>query len=186
MTVKTAAQALALVKREGLVTLAARVEGVACFVEEVAGERVRGSWWGHPKGKLIFTLAEGLEDSGEVVVMKLVEGKATFVHRALWPALLGMVLDPAWRAERVKKLSAAGKALLKKVELESRRGEAAKPVKELEDSLLVHCASEHTEKGRHEKRLTSWTQWAQTHGVEPGASLSLRALRERVGVRVKR
>jgi hypothetical protein len=175
MTVKTAAQALALVKREGLVTLAAHVEGVACFVEEVTGERVRGSWWGHPKGKLIFTLAEGLEDSNEVAVVKLLEGKATFVHRALWPGLLELVLDPAWRAERVKKLSAAGKKLLEKVEKEPRRGEAPKVVKELEESLLVYCASEHTESGRHEKRLTSWAQWAKQHEVTPSVSLSLRA-----------
>lgn len=86
MTVKTAAQALALVKRKGLVTLAAHLEGVPCFVEAVTGERVRGSWWGHPKGKLIFSLAEGLEDSREVLTLKLLEGKATFVDQALWPA----------------------------------------------------------------------------------------------------
>jgi hypothetical protein len=174
MTVKNAAQALALLKREGLVTLAAHVEGVPCFVEAVTGERVRGSWWGHPKGKLIFALAEGLEDSGEVVVVKLIDGKATFVHRDLWPGLLAMVLDPSWRAERVKKLSAAAKALLKKIETGSRRGEAAKPTKELEASLLVHCASEHTGKGRHERRLTSWAQWAKLHGVQHLVSRSLR------------
>ncbi len=174
MIVKTAAQALALVKREGLVTLAAHVEGVSCFVEAVTGERVRGSWWGHPKGKLIFTLAEGLEDSDQVVVVKLLEGKATFVHRELWPGLLAMVLDAEWRAPRVKKLSAAAKALLKKVEKESRRGEAGKPVKELEASLLVYCASEHTESGRHEKRLTSWEEWAKAHDVTPVASDSFR------------
>jgi hypothetical protein len=140
---------------------------------------VRGSWWGHPKGKLIFTLAEALEDSGEVVIVKLLEGKTTFVHRALWPALLAMVLDPAWRAERVKKLSAAGRALLKKVETASRRGEAARPTKELEDSLLVHCLSEHTEQGRHEKRLTSWSHWARAHAVTPaklGAEDALKLL----------
>lgn len=75
MTVKTPAQALALVKKHGLVTLAARVEGVPCFVEEVVGAPVRGSWWEHPKGKLIFALAEGLEDSREVMTLKLLEGK---------------------------------------------------------------------------------------------------------------
>ena len=61
MTVKTSAQALSFVRKNGIVTLAAQIEGVPCFVEEVAGEKVKGSWWGHPKGKLIFTLAEGLE-----------------------------------------------------------------------------------------------------------------------------
>ncbi len=167
MTIKTAAQARAFVKRHQVVTLAAHVDGVPCFVEAVAGERVRGSWWGHPLGQLIFSLAEGLEDSDQVLVIKLIDGKATFVDRALWPELLAMVLDAKWRAPRVKKLSAAAKTLMKKVEVASRRGDEAKVVKELEASLLVHCASEHTEKGRHEKRLTSWPQWASQHHVKP-------------------
>lgn len=179
MTIKTAAQALALVKRNAVVTLAARIEGVPCFVEAVTGEPVRGSWWGHPLGKLIFTLAEGLDDSNEVLTLKLLEGKATFVDQALWPVLLAVVLDDQWRAARVKILSAAGKALLKKVEASSRRGEAAGPVKELEESLLVHCASEHTEKGRHEKRLTSWSHWAKSRSLSP-AKLEVEAALEQL------
>lgn len=167
MTLKTPAQALAFVKKEGLVTLVPR------FVEEVAGEHIRGSWWGHPKGKLIFTLAEALEASHEVVSVKLLGGKTTFVHEALWPTLLTVVLDETWRAHRSKKLSAAARSLWKKVEVSSRRGEAPAPVKELEVSLLVHGASEHTEKGRHEKRLTSWAQWAKAHKTGP-AKLELK------------
>ena len=167
MTIKTAAQALAWVKRNPVVTLAARVEGVPCFVEAVTGEPVRGSWWGHPLGKLIFKLAEVLEDSSQVLTLTLLDGKATFVDRALWPVLLAVVLDDQWRAGRVKELSAAGKKLLQKVEASSRRGEAPGPVKELEEALLVHCASEHTEKGRHEKRLTSWAEWAKGRALTP-------------------
>lgn len=162
MTVKTPAQALALVRQHGQVTLSAHVEGVPCFVDEVVGEPVRGSWWGHPKGKLIFALAESLEASGEVLTVKLLEGKATFVHRTRWPKLLAKVLDPKWRAPRIKKLSAAAKALLKKVEQQSVRGAAPALTQELEESLLVLCVSEHTQKGRHEKRLTSWKQWAKS------------------------
>ncbi|MDP1821727.1 MAG: hypothetical protein Q8L48_00725 [Archangium sp.] len=179
MTVKTPAQALALVKRAGLVTLAARVEGVPCFVEAVVGEPVRGSWWGHPQGKLIFALAEGLEDAREVLTLKLLDGKTTFVHRALWPALLAVVLDEGWRSARGQRLSAGARSLWKKVELASRRGEAPEPVKELEASLLVHVASEHTEQGRHEKRLTSWGHWAKAQQVSPG-KLSPDAAREKL------
>lgn len=76
-----------------------------------------------------------------------------------------MVMASKWRAPRVKQLSAAAKALLKKVERASVRGGAPGPAKELESSLLVHCASEHTEQGRHEKRLTSWSHWARQNGV---------------------
>lgn len=69
-----------------------------CFVEAVTGEPVRGSWWGHPRGQLIFSLAEGLEDSDQVLVIKLLDGTATFVDRSVWPELLAMVLDETWRS----------------------------------------------------------------------------------------
>ncbi len=99
----TPAQVRALVKKRGLLLL------VPDFVEAVAGEKVKGSWWGHPKGGEIFRLAEALEDSGDVMVAKLVQGKTTFVDRALWPAVLALVRDDAFRARRLKKLGPAAK-----------------------------------------------------------------------------
>ena len=162
VAVKTAAQALAWVKQHQVVTLAGRLARVPCFVEAVVGAPAA-------KAKLIDALAEGLEDSSQVVSLKLLEGKATFVDRALWPALLAVVLDEGWRRARVKALSAAAKALLKKVEAAACvRGDAPKPVKELEEALLVHCGSDHTVNGRHEKRLTGWPQWAKAQGARAG------------------
>ena len=61
---------------------------VPSFAEHVAGERIRGSWWGHPKGQEIFRLAEAVTDSEDVLVCKLIGGKVTYVHRRLWPALV--------------------------------------------------------------------------------------------------
>jgi hypothetical protein len=179
VTLKTAAQARALVRKSGVVTLAARIEGVPCFVEEVAGERIKGSWWGHPAGKLIFSLAEGLADSDHLLMVKLLEGKAAFVDEALWPTVLAVTLDDGWRKARSKALGAAARGLWKKVEAASRRGDTPALVKELEESLIVHCASEHTEKGRHEKRLTSWAGWAKARGVRP-ATLALEAALEKL------
>lgn len=80
-------QALAFVKREGIVLQAARGR-VPNLAEFVAGAPIRGSWWGHPKGKAIFAAANVVVDSGEVLVCRLVGGKVTFVHRRLWPALV--------------------------------------------------------------------------------------------------
>jgi hypothetical protein len=78
---------LAFVKREGIVLQAAqgRVPNLAEFV---AGAPIRGSWWGHAKGKDIFRAANQVVDSGHVLVCRLVGGKVTFVHRRLWPALI--------------------------------------------------------------------------------------------------
>ena len=56
--------------------------------ELVAGEPIAGSWWGHPKGHEIFAELETLDESPDVVRMRLVNGKVTLVHRRLWPALV--------------------------------------------------------------------------------------------------
>jgi hypothetical protein len=80
-------QALAFVKTHGVVLQAARGP-VPSLAEVIAGERIRGSWWGHPKGQAIFLAAEAVSESPDVLVCKLVEGKVTYVHRRLWPALV--------------------------------------------------------------------------------------------------
>lgn len=80
-------QAIAFVERHGVVLQAARGP-VPSLAEAVAGERIRGSWWGHPKGQQIFEAAEAVSDSKDVLVCKLVDGKVTYVHRRLWPALV--------------------------------------------------------------------------------------------------
>jgi hypothetical protein len=56
--------------------------------ELVAGEPIRGSWWGHPAGHAIFDTLNALADSPDVLRTRLVGGKVTLVHRRLWPALV--------------------------------------------------------------------------------------------------
>jgi hypothetical protein len=80
-------EAIAFVERHGIVLQAARGP-VPSLAEAVAGERIRGSWWGHPKGQQIFEAAVAVSDSEDVLVCKLVEGKVTYVHRRVWPALV--------------------------------------------------------------------------------------------------
>jgi hypothetical protein len=80
-------EALAFVEKHGVVLQAAR-SSVPSLAEAVAGERIRGSWWGHPKGREIYSVAEVVCESPDVLVCKLVEGKITYVHRRLWPALV--------------------------------------------------------------------------------------------------
>jgi hypothetical protein len=80
-------EALAFVEKHGIVLQAAR-GSVPSLAQAVAGERIRGSWWGHPKGRDIYSAAEAVCESPEVLVCKLVDGKITYVHRRLWPALV--------------------------------------------------------------------------------------------------
>ena len=56
--------------------------------ELIAGERIKGSWWAHPKSHDIFSALGVLDDSPDVVRMRLVNGKVTLVHRQVWPALV--------------------------------------------------------------------------------------------------
>jgi hypothetical protein len=79
--------ALAFVRRHGVVLEGARGP-VPNLAEAVVGARIRGSWWGHRKGKEIFWLTRAVRDSPEVLVCRLVGGKVTYVHRRLWPALV--------------------------------------------------------------------------------------------------
>ena len=80
-------ESLAFVERHGIVLQAARGP-LPNLAEAIAGRTIRGSWWGHPKGKEIFRAVRAICASPDVLVCKLVEGKITYVHRGLWPALI--------------------------------------------------------------------------------------------------
>jgi hypothetical protein len=94
-------EGLAFVERHGMVLQAARGP-VPSLAEAIAGGPIRGSWWGHPKGREIFRVAEAVSESPEVLVCRLVEGKVTFVHRRLWPALVK--LAPRYRKEQLARV----------------------------------------------------------------------------------
>jgi len=83
----TGEEAIAFVKDHGVVLQAARGP-VPSLAEAIAGGPIRGSWWGHPRGHEIFRVAEAVSDSRDVLVCKLIDGKVTYVHRRLWPALV--------------------------------------------------------------------------------------------------
>ena len=58
------------------------------LAEAVAGESIRGNWWGHKKGRMIFRATRAVRDCDQVLVCRLVDGKITYVHRRLWPAMV--------------------------------------------------------------------------------------------------
>jgi hypothetical protein len=83
----TPLQALAFVRKHGVVLESARGP-VPSLADAIAGERVLGSWWSHPRSQEIFELTRAVRDSEEVLVCRLVQGKITYVHRRLWPAVV--------------------------------------------------------------------------------------------------
>jgi len=83
----TPRQAIALVRKHGIVLEAAHGP-VPSLAELIAGESIRGSWWSHPRGREIFAVTRAVRSHDDVLVCRLVEGKVTFVHRRVWPALV--------------------------------------------------------------------------------------------------
>jgi hypothetical protein len=83
----TPKQALEFVKSHGFVLESARGP-VPSLAETIAGQRINGSWWKHPKANAIFRCSRAIRDSPDVLVCRIVSGKVTYVHRRLWPALV--------------------------------------------------------------------------------------------------
>src|SRR2546426_5078435 len=91
---------LAFVRRNGIVLEGGRGP-VPKLAEAVAGGPIRGSWWGHAKGKQIFWLTRAVRDSADVLVCRLVGGKITYVHRRVLAA-------PGWVGGGVSTRGPAG------------------------------------------------------------------------------
>ena len=84
-----AKQAIAWIKKCGIAVESAHAS-VPSLADLVAGAPIRGSWWAHPKGKDIFRLSRAIRRSPDILVCRLVDGKITYVHRRMWPALVSL------------------------------------------------------------------------------------------------
>jgi hypothetical protein len=82
-----AAATLAWIRDRGVVLQSARgpVDNVAEFI---AGEPIRGSWWGHPAGKEIYAVLSELEDHRDLVSTRLINKKVTVLHARVWPSVV--------------------------------------------------------------------------------------------------
>jgi hypothetical protein len=131
----------------------------------LAGETVRGSWWAHPKAPEMYRLANELRDHPDVLSIKLVSGKITFVHRPLWIAIfaIGTAREP-WQ---MRELSKDGAALLRQVDKQGNLLSSGDAVRELEARLLVHAQSVHTARGFHRKQVQTWLAWAESVKLGP-------------------
>lgn len=83
----TADEAIAFIRERGVV-LASGKGPVPRLTEAIVNAPIKGSWWGHRKSHQIYAILQAVADSKDVLVCRLVDGKVTFVHRRLWPALV--------------------------------------------------------------------------------------------------
>jgi hypothetical protein len=97
-----AQQALAFIEKSGVVLLSAN-GAVPRLTEAIAGEPIKGSWWGHAKGHEIFDVLQIVAESESVLFCRLIGGKVTLVHKRLWPALVSAAARfPKERLARVR------------------------------------------------------------------------------------
>lgn len=106
----TPRQALGFVRVNGVV-LESGHGPAPSLARAIAGEAIRGSWWGHAKAPVIFLCSRAIRESREVLVCRLLGGKVTYVHQRLWPALVRLAghFDPARLAAIREVHTAAGK-----------------------------------------------------------------------------
>ena len=125
----------------------------------VAGQPVRGSWWAHPRSHAIFRLLGQLAEHPDVLAVKLVSGKVTFLPCRYWPALLAVATarEP-WQMDGLSKPAVA---LLREADFGVSPLAAGAAAKQLEQRLLVHGQQVHTESGEHRTRLERWQSWAE-------------------------
>jgi len=139
-------------------------------VSLVAGKPIAGSWWGHPSGGAIYREVRKLADRSDVVLLKLLNGKVTFVLDTLWPHVyaIGCGGEP-WQVIGLSPHSQRLLALVRRhglIRTDDPRIRAAAGSQisgaalDLERRLLVLGAQVHTESGRHAKSLESWPHWS--------------------------
>src|SRR5262245_62537823 len=103
----TTRQALAFIRKHGVVLESARGPAPS-LAEAIVGAPVRGRWWSHRKGREIFAVTRAVRESEDVLVCRLVNGKITFVHRRMWPALVRLAKE--FPPRRVVQLREIGRA----------------------------------------------------------------------------
>jgi hypothetical protein len=140
-------------------------------VSLVAGKPIAGSWWGHPSGGAIYREVNKLADRTDVVLLKLLNGKVTFVLDTLWPHVYAVgTCGEAWQVGGLSPPSQRLFGLVRRhglIRTDDPRSRLAAGSRvsaaalDLERRLLVLGVQVHTESGRHVKSLESWPHWAR-------------------------
>lgn len=158
-------------------TLTPTNDQVPSLVEELTGERVRGSWWSHPRAHLIYDTYQQMVAADFVLTVKLIERKVTFVHQDLWAPILAAVMDHEWRQAARARLTPLALKLLNDVEgrgtllltpsntlaLNADSRSLRKAKNELERGCLVISGDRHTNSGTHAPYLESWSHFQLSH-----------------------
>jgi hypothetical protein len=105
-----------------------------------------------------------LAEHPDVLVNKLISGKITYLHRALWSTVIA--IGRARESWQIERLSHDARNLLAEVDRKPIQTDRhlSKSASELETNLLVYSEQFHTETGAHARYLESWDHWSGRTG----------------------
>lgn len=140
------------------------------LVATIAGEPVSGTWWSHPQGNLMFNISNELADDHEILAVKFINKKITYLDSRHWDAFFAIAMSQAeWQ---LKRLPPDSKRLYDKI-LENKElraddtsfkkspAEIGKIASKLEERLLLFSDNVHTESGKYVRIFKSWQQFAK-------------------------
>jgi hypothetical protein len=139
----------------------------------VAGERIAGSWWGHPRGHEIFGVLKQLDANPDTMLTRLVSGKVTYLHRGLWREFLVLATsENEWQRRGLTRsarqlyrlVQKRGELRMDQVAGRRSSSDLGRAAREIEGSLLVYSTEVHTESGSHAKVLMSWAHCPKLRG----------------------
>lgn len=146
------------------------------LVSLITGESVGGSWWGHPQGNLIYNTMNALAEDPDILMVKFLNKKVTFVARKNWEPLLVIATSEGdWQ---LKKVSKSTRRLLDTIEKKGHlrvddpslkqvpSTEISLGGKILEERLLAFSGSIHTDSGKHIRVFQSWKNWMKERRVK--------------------
>jgi hypothetical protein len=140
------------------------------LVALVAGGPVKGTWWAHHVANEIYMLGQRLKDHRDVLFIRLVTGKMTYVHRRLWGSIyaIGTARQP-WQLVELSRTAMSllqmvdSRGALRMDEIPTKRTakELGGDARILETRMLVFGDDVHTDSGAHVKRIENWPLWAK-------------------------
>jgi hypothetical protein len=149
---------------------------LASVARMIIGGPFRGSSWAHPMVHEIYDLSQKLMHHRDVLYVRLLCAKMTYVHRRIWSELYSVATaGEAWQFEGLPasamslfaEVGRRGRITLDELRAQRPGKDLANDARTLEARLLVHARETHTQSGAHTKLLETWPEWRRTLRFEP-------------------
>jgi hypothetical protein len=140
------------------------------LVALMASGPVKGTWWAHPLANEIYMLGQRLMEHRDVLFVRLVTGKMTYVHRRLWRPIFAIATArdswqlaelPRTAMSMLRMVDRGGAVRMDEIRAKRTAKELSGDARILETRLLVFGDDVHTDSGAHVKRIESWPLWAK-------------------------